>query len=393
MILKYSERLYNQKKNKKLFFIYLLLKSISLIFRYKFLVPHCYSKSRVYSNTCYALKVSKSKKIFLIYSPLANLYFYEILRKKYLGINNSIIFKIVYPTYLQYHYDKNLWCDTYQQGMYNKHKSLPQLKVIKKKNLNEKLFIKKYFNIINFKKLIIIATREKDYSDYILLRKKTYFDKNDFRPSKINNKIKMINYLIKKKYQIILINEGKKLKNNLRININNKNIIDFYLKTKKLKKYNTDKLFISIIRNSRLIISDISSTYSCAAAFGKKYFLTNTFPYVEKTRTNNDYIMFKYTKNRFNKFNNFKNLKKYNFEENIGFVNEKDLKKFINNKNRFIENSDEDFLNSIKDIFANKFVKAKRFYSIFLKKYFNNQYLYTGRIPKSHFIKLKKILK
>ena len=152
-------------------------------------------------------------------------------------------------------------------------------------------------------------------------------------------------------------------------------------------------MFISIIRNSKLVISDISSTYSCAAAFGKRYFLTNTFPYVEKTRTNNDYIMFKYTKNKFNRFNKFKKLKKYDFDENIGFINEKDLKKFINNKNKFIENSDDDFVNSIKDILTNKFVKAKKFYSIFLKKYFNNQYLYTGRIPKSNFIKLKKILK
>ena len=37
----------------------------------------------------------------------------------------------------------------------------------------------------------------------------------------------------------------------------------------------------------------------------KEYFLTNAFPYVEKNRTDNDYIMFKFTKNKFRLCNIF----------------------------------------------------------------------------------------
>ena len=394
MILKFSSKIYDKKYDKKLFFIiYLILKVINSVFRYKFLVPHCHSKSRIYSNTCNALKINKSKKIFLIYSPLANLYFYEILRRKYFGINNSLIFNIIYPTYIKYHKDEKLWCNTYDHGMFNKHKSLNQLKICNKKNQEEQIFIKKYFKIRNFNKLIIIANRGKNYSDYNLSRKKNYFDLNDFRPSKIETRVKMIKYLIKNNYQIILVNEGGKINDNFIINVNNENIINFFSETKKFNKYIIDKLFISLIKNSRLVISDISSAYACCAAFGKKYFLTNTFPYVEKNRTDNDYIMFKFTKNKFNKFNKFSDLKKYNFDKNVGFINESDLKKFLFDKNKFIENNEDDFLNSIKDILTNKVVHASKFHSLFLKKYFTNGYLYNGKIPKSHYLKLIKILK
>jgi len=299
----------------------------------------------------------------------------------------------MYSTYLQYYKDKDLWCDTYQQGMYNNHKSLIQLKIISKNNLYEKSFIQKYFKIYNFNKLVIIANREKDYSDYNLIKPRNYFDKNDFRTSKFKTRIKMIKYLIKNNYQIVLMNEGKKINNNLKLNIGKKNIINFYFETKEFKKYIADKLFITLIRNCKLVVSDISSVYACSAAFGKKYFLTNTFPYVEKNRTDSDYIMFKFTKNKSNKFNKFSNLKRYNFEKNIGFIYENDLREFLINQNKFIENNEDDFLNSIKDILSNKFVSAKKFHSIFLRKYFNKKYTYNGKIPKSHFLKLVKILK
>tara|TARA_B110000483_G_scaffold240239_1_gene320387 strand:+ start:152 stop:1333 length:1182 start_codon:yes stop_codon:yes gene_type:complete len=393
MDLKFSSKIYQRKYSIRLFFVYLLLKLISLVFQYIFLVPHCNSKSRLYSNTTFALRKKQSKKVILIYSPLANLYFYKILRKKYFGINNLFIFKIMYSTYLQYYKDKDLWCDTYQQGMYNNHKSLIQLKIISKNNLYEKSFIQKYFKIYNFNKLVIIANREKDYSDYNLIKPRNYFDKNDFRTSKFKTRIKMIKYLIKNNYQIVLMNEGKKINNNLKLNIGKKNIINFYFETKEFKKYIADKLFITLIRNCKLVVSDLSSVYSCSAAFGKKYFLTNTFPYVEKNRTDNDYIMFKYTKNKSNKFNKFSNLKRYNFEKNIGYIYENDLQKFLINQNKFIENNEDDFLNSIKDILSNKFVSAKKFHSIFLRKYFNKKYTFKGKIPKSHFLKLVKILK
>ena len=43
------------------------------------------------------------------------------------------------------------------------------------------------------------------------------------------------------------MNEGKKINNNLKLNIGKKNIINFYFETKEFKKYIADKLFITLI--------------------------------------------------------------------------------------------------------------------------------------------------
>ena len=171
MNVKFSSKIYSQKYNGKLLFIYFILKFIHLTLGYTFLVPHCFSKSRLFSNTVFGLKQTSSKKIILIYSPKANLYFYEILRKKFFGINNTFLFNIIYPTYLQFYKDKKLWCDTSEHGMFDKHKSLIQLKITDN-NDNEKKYIKRFFQIRNFNKLIIIAIRDKNYSDYVLYKKK-----------------------------------------------------------------------------------------------------------------------------------------------------------------------------------------------------------------------------
>jgi putative glycosyltransferase (TIGR04372 family) len=383
-VTKFLNFIFSNKKINKYFFLDLFIEIYFLISNFIFFPLALILKvfnfkvyvidNKSFGDYLHELSILKNSKNIIII-PTNNFYKFEIYQNilfdKIVSVNNFFIshFFLILNTYhfLRADIFKNKYL--IEPKHYSKNKNLFAIKNNLREFLIRQKIKKNKIKVDNRKYSLINNFKEHCKKNKIaIINPRIVFDRrNKLRNSQINNYKKTISFLLSKNYKIFLFDKNLKLKNN------KIKYIDF-------KSDKNKVLQICAFENCNLYIGSYSgmghftdlfktpSIYVDEIFLSGYYFNDNCLFLPKKRISGKEYIPF--TANNFLRLSSL-------------FIDD-DLKR---NKVKFINNSSEEILSSVKD-----FVSNKKFKTISIDRKFG-KYLIFNKIAFTFFKKNKKLFK
>lgn len=383
---------------KKIYvFFFMPISLLIFFFRYiyliKFIKLNVDNFGQLVQGSLIILGKKRPNEIYIFFKNqniICNHFFFNKFKKKCI-VFNYYIAKAIYICFQNLSKISNIFKEHIYDVSYDRDldQNLKKQNIIKF-SLTERQIGNNFFKDFNIKKndkIVCLNIRDNSYKK--LINPNNNWDYHNYRDFKISSFYSAINYLIKLGYFVILMGR----KNNLKIKIKNKNLIDYA----NLKIPNKDLLDFYIVSKSEFVISTHTGFDSIPKIYNKKILQISTPLYHAETYNKNSLILTRrikdIKKNKFlslketlalNKYEGGRHIyperyfqKKFKIESLNKIVLLKTIDQLINNNlNKYSSNNIEDDFWKIFKHHSNliplyhKKLKAK-FSHAFLSKYKN----------------------